>query len=122
MPENKTQRIGVLALQCMDTVARHTRVRAFVIAVLDQRYFGLGRTLDVVIRDHGGGESCGYPGHACRIAPSACDRIGAALVSGPGRSVFRRRAAAAWARVQTLARRRFHLDPDRAPRPRALLW
>src|SRR5882762_10433380 len=70
MPENKTQLIWVLTLQRVDAVARHARVRAFVVAILEQRYLGISRTLDVVFCGDWRGELCGWPGHGYRIARS----------------------------------------------------
>jgi hypothetical protein len=56
MPEDKAQIIWVLALQRVDAVARHSRVWAFVVAVLEQRNLGVSRTLDVVIGCNGRGQ------------------------------------------------------------------
>jgi len=49
MPEDKTQVIWILTLQRVDAVARHARVRAFVVTVLEQGHLGVNRALDVVI-------------------------------------------------------------------------
>jgi hypothetical protein len=45
-------------MQRVDAVARHTRVRALAVTVLEQRDPGVRQTLDVIIRGNWRGESC----------------------------------------------------------------
>src|ERR1700694_1213585 len=73
---DKPQTVLELALQRMDTVPRHARVRALVVAVLEQCYVGGERTLDVVLR-------CDWHSQSCRrhriheSAPSSAQRCSA---------------------------------------------
>jgi len=57
MAKHETEPVRILTLKLVNTVARHTCVRAFVVAVLHERDRGINRTLDVVIR----GDRCRQP-------------------------------------------------------------
>ena len=48
MAKHETEAVRILTLKLVNTVARHTCVRAFVVAVLHERDRGINRTLDVV--------------------------------------------------------------------------
>src|SRR5260370_41881463 len=50
MAKHETEPVRILTLKLVNTVARHTSVRACVVAVLHERDRGIDRTLDVVIR------------------------------------------------------------------------
>jgi hypothetical protein len=57
MAKHETEPVRILTLKLVNTVARHTCVRAFVVAILYERDRGVARTLDVVVRR----DRCGQP-------------------------------------------------------------
>ena len=57
MAKHETEPVRILTLKLVNSVARYTCVRAFVVALLHERDRGIDRTLYMVIR----GDRCRQP-------------------------------------------------------------